>query len=338
MTDVTVLIPTYNSARYIVETLRSILDQAGVSVQVVCSDDGSTDGTPELIAGIGDARVVVVRNKGKFIAASLNTALEHATGEFVCRCDHDDVFPPGRLARQAAFLRARPEFGAVCGQLESMDEVGEVLAEMGCGDGAEDITAELRRGHIRTHNGTWLMRTSLLRALGGFRHLGTTGEDHDLQLRFAEAHRVAFEPEVDYRYRLHDRSVTHNQPSAERLFHEKLPRILQEQRRERGRVAGGAGAGPEEVQEWGVDDVAMGKVMEVPKDLPFVPLPRAADQVMGILIGAAWRAHRQGKRLEALKTGWRAVRRRPGSARAWKNMVALVVKGRSGRASANRGG
>ncbi|MBL9032912.1 MAG: glycosyltransferase family 2 protein [Phycisphaerae bacterium] len=321
MTDATVLIPTYNSTRFITETVRAALDQRGVNVQVVCSDDGSTDGTPDMLRAIGDPRIVVLRNKGRFIAASLNTALEHARGEFVCRCDHDDILPPGRLARQVAFLRAHPEFGAVCGQLESMDERGEVLAEMGCGDTPEDITAELRRGHIRTHNGTWLMRTDLLRRLGGVRHLGTTGEDHDLQLRFAEAHRVAFEPHVDYRYRLHDRSVTHNQPSAERLFHERLPRILQEQRRARARTGPGG-----EILEWGLDDLSLGKPMDVPADLPFVPLPKASEQVMGILIGAAWRAHRQGRRAEALRTGWRALRRNPASVTAWKNLLALAVK------------
>lgn len=305
MPDIAVIIPMYNGSAYIAETLGSILgphaeSSAGPDVEVIISDDGSNDGSPELVRTMGDPRVRVVANKGKGVAAGLNTALELVTAPLVCRSDHDDHYTPGRLAWQVAFMREHPECGAVCGQLQTMTHEGEILAEMGSGDVGEEITGELAGGKIRTHLNTWASRTEIVRSLrggGGFRSFGLSGEDNDFQLRMGEATRVWYEPRVFYRWRLHASSITHRQPSAERVWAERLAYVLQQQRRERG----------------GVDDLMTGTLPPVPPDLTPEPIPRVEEQIESILAGAAWRAHAQGDRREALRQILRAYRRRPGS-------------------------
>jgi glycosyltransferase involved in cell wall biosynthesis len=308
--DIAVIMPMHNGRLFIEETLRSILDQEGVRIEVIVSDDGSTDGSAAIIEAMDDPRVRVVRTRGKGVPAGLNTALTLVAAPIFCRCDHDDHYAPGRLARQVAFLREHPEFGAVCGQFETMTNRGEVLAEMGTGDHDLEITQELRTGHIlRTHMNTWAMRTSIARELGGFRDFGVTGEDNDMQLRFGEVSRVWFQAAPTYRWRLHDASITHTQPSRERVWAERLAWVFRDQRRERGR-----------------DDLMDGALPPIPDSLESQPTLMVRDQIHNTLTGAAWREWRRGNRGRAVRYAWRAIGWQPTKPYSWKTLALIALK------------
>ncbi len=115
MALVSVLIPTRNAERYIRATLESVLAQAGVDLEVVVIDDGSTDRSVEIAQGMGDERVRIVSGPQKGISAAFNAGVAAAKGEIVARCDADDLYPAGRMAWQVKFLSEHPEFRAVCG-------------------------------------------------------------------------------------------------------------------------------------------------------------------------------------------------------------------------------
>src|SRR5207253_1379007 len=106
-----------------------------------------------------------------------------AKGEFVARCDADDLYPTNRLAWQVEFLQHRPEFGAVSGTFSTMTQRGKVIAEQKTSETGADVTEELRGGQGRSHVCAYLFRTELLRKLGGCREFFVTAEDVDLQLR-----------------------------------------------------------------------------------------------------------------------------------------------------------
>ncbi len=315
MTDIAVIMPMHNGRAFITSTLRSILDQQGVRVEVIVSDDASTDGSPDMVRHMNDPRVRVVANLGKGVPAGLNTALAHVTAPLVCRCDHDDHYTPGRLARQVRFLREHPEFGAVCGAFETMTHDGAVLADMDTGDEGAEITRELRESdRLRTHLNTWAMRTEIVRGMGGFRDFGLSGEDNDLQLRMGEATRVWYDPGVVYRWRLHASSITHTQPTAERVWAERLAWVLREQRRARG----------------GRDDLMDGVRPPPPADLRPQPVQGVREQVRGILTGAAWRSHARGERARALRLAARALAWDPAHLASWKALALLTMR-RGGR-------
>ena len=98
--DVTVIIPVHNTELYLRECLDSVLRQSSVTLEVICVDDGSTDGSPLLLdsAAAQDDRVRVVHQPNSGPSVARNTALPHATGRYVCFLDSDDYWRRDGLA------------------------------------------------------------------------------------------------------------------------------------------------------------------------------------------------------------------------------------------------
>lgn len=308
MKGFTVVMPMRNAAAYVEAALRSVLDQTGVDLEVVVVDDGSTDDSRARVEALGDDRVRIVDGPRQGIAAAFNTGLEAARGEYFARCDADDLYPPGRLEAQAAWLDAHPEFGAVCGYFAVIDEKGRFLTELARRPRPMEITEELRAGDTRTHFCTWAARTDLVRSVGGCRPWFVTAEDIDLQLRLGGRARVGYEPRLCYSYRIHGASITHTQAEAKRRFYESMARHFVRQRRDAG-----------------ADDLERGRAPE-PPDEADGSTPFLAEQVQGFLNARAWSACLDGRRRDALVLGARACLVRPARPVSWVNLLKLGAR------------
>lgn len=106
---VSVLIPCYNAARYIGETLASVRAQTWPDLEVVVVDDGSTDGSVQAIEAASLPNLKLVRQPNRGQTAALNTALAHATGDFVQYLDADDLIDADKIALQMARLASAPD-------------------------------------------------------------------------------------------------------------------------------------------------------------------------------------------------------------------------------------
>jgi glycosyltransferase involved in cell wall biosynthesis len=111
---VSVLIPAYNAQQTIAEALRSARQQTYADLEIVVVDDGSTDGTAEAAAAVGDRRVRVVRQANAGKAAALNTGIAHARHELIVMMDGDTVFEPDTVRRLVQPF-GDPRVGAVAG-------------------------------------------------------------------------------------------------------------------------------------------------------------------------------------------------------------------------------
>jgi glycosyltransferase involved in cell wall biosynthesis len=307
---VSVIIPTRNAREYVADAVRSVLDQPGVDLDVIVIDDGSTDGSADIVRALNDSRVGIIPGPRAGISAAMNAGIEAARGTFLARCDADDLYPAGRLTKQLAWLVSNPDFAAVCGSFRTITAKGRPVSDLNCGATATEITDELRRGATRTHLCTFLFRTDALRATGGFRAWFVTAEDIDLQLRFGQANRVWYDPTPAYAYRLHGSSITHTQADVARQFYEAQARRFLQQRVERGE-----------------DDLQRGCPPSPPVNGAGGGAPISTGaHVQGMLVGESWRQHRAGQKGKSLVTGFRACLARPASFSAWRNLGALAIK------------
>lgn len=112
--DVSVVIPVYNGRAFISSAVESALAQAPAVAEVLVCDDGSTDGTRELVESIGGrVRLIRLPHSGD-PSLVRNAGVERASGELVAFLDADDVWLPGKIEAQVAALAARPGVGLVC--------------------------------------------------------------------------------------------------------------------------------------------------------------------------------------------------------------------------------
>lgn len=237
---VSVVMGVFNGAKYVETALTSVLRQEGVDFELVVVDDGSVDGTPDILrrAASRDTRVRVITQPNTGLTSALVAGCEAARGRLIARQDADDISLPGRLAAQAGRLDAEPELSLVSCWGYLVGPEGEVLLEERRATAAADATAELleaRRGPAG--HGSAMFRAADYRAAGGYRREFRYAQDWDLWFRLMQRGRFACVPERLYALRVWGGSITAaRRRQQERLF--ELARLCHD---ERGR--GGAEAG-----------------------------------------------------------------------------------------------
>jgi glycosyltransferase involved in cell wall biosynthesis len=305
--SVSILMPMRNAQAYIQETVASILRQSFSSFEIIIVNDGSSDNCQALVEDFADSRINIIQGKCNGISSALNLALSKATGEYICRCDADDLFPVDRLLTQVKWLKENENYIAVAGQFNIIDEKSLVVADINAKADDGDITDELLWGKVRTHLGTFLIKNEVIRKLKGFREFFITAEDIDMQLRLAESGNIGFVTEKFYSYRIHSASITHEQSSNKREFYEQMAYEFLKQR-----LTGG------------IDQLDSGNP-------PLVALngnkPRdSRKQIVGYLIGESWRLHANKQKNQALKISLRACMKKPFYWLVWKNILMILVK------------
>jgi glycosyltransferase involved in cell wall biosynthesis len=136
MTDtyptVTCIMAAFNYEGYVEAALDSVLEQQypADALDVVVVDDGSTDGTVEVIRSVAAraaGRVTLLQQENAGEARANDNALAHARGELLAKCDADDLWLPGKVAAQASIFASRPEVSLVYGDMRVIDGTGTVL-------------------------------------------------------------------------------------------------------------------------------------------------------------------------------------------------------------------
>src|SRR3989339_1795602 len=122
---ISVVMPVYNSAKYLSSSIESILNQTFSNFELIIIDDGSTDSTSQIIKKYIklDKRIITVKNKTNLgICNSLNTGLRLAKGKYIARMDGDDWSYPERLFKQIFFMESHPKTVICGGAIEVCDD------------------------------------------------------------------------------------------------------------------------------------------------------------------------------------------------------------------------
>ena len=219
--SVSVVIPCYNYGRYLRKCVDSVLEQHDVEVDVLVIDDCSTDNTAEVgVAVARDPRVSFRRhesNKGHI--ATYNEGLEWASGAYTVLLSADDLLAPGALARAVAVLDTNADVGMVYGRAVRFETEPPVLArgayQVQVWKGADWIAKRCRTATCTIASPEVTVRTSLYKALGGYRPDLPHTADLEMWLRIASHAGVAYVRGADQAfYRVHAASMSRTAFSA----------------------------------------------------------------------------------------------------------------------------
>jgi glycosyltransferase involved in cell wall biosynthesis len=202
---VSVVMPTYNGSRYVLEAIRSVLSQSHSPLELVIVDDGSTDSTCEVVTSLNDHRIQLVRQENSGVASARNTGLARARGPLVAFLDQDDSWASEKIIRQVP-LFSDPTIGIAGSLMSYVGSSGRKLGTSGeLADHQQDRIAAARLMPFAPSS--IVARTELLRSLGGFdAELARTVapiDDLDLVSRVAQTHRIVTVPETLGTYRVH---------------------------------------------------------------------------------------------------------------------------------------
>jgi glycosyltransferase involved in cell wall biosynthesis len=205
---VTVVITVYNREKYVAAAIESILAQTFSDFELLVIDDGSSDGSREVIQSFRDPHVHLVCNETNLgIPRTRNRGIQLAHGEYLAFLDSDDWAYPERLAKQVDFLDRHPDYAAVGAWIAWMNEEGRSLRRIKRKPASPDEIAARRLFRQGIENSTSMARTAVLRSYGHQEQFDISS-DFDLWSRIAATYKLATLPEVLVRRRMHKSSIT----------------------------------------------------------------------------------------------------------------------------------
>jgi glycosyltransferase involved in cell wall biosynthesis len=206
---VSVVMSVFNGESFLVEAVESILAQTFRDLEFVVIDDGSIDGTAEILARYAsqDERMRVYRHENRGRAESLNIGISLARGKYIARMDADDIALPDRLREQVEFMECHQEVGLLSGAVQVINAKGQMLIIVRPPLEDPEIRLVMERANTIYHP-TVLMRKELVVASGGYRKALLDADDYDLFLRIGERSKFASLFNLVLLYRIHANQVS----------------------------------------------------------------------------------------------------------------------------------
>lgn len=215
---VSVCIPTYNGATFVAEALTSVLAQSFTDFELVVVDDGSSDGTLEILHSFTDPRLHVHQNEHRLgIPGNWNRCVALAQGEFLTIFHQDDVMLPDNLAHKVQLLAHASDIGFVHSAIDLVrDGTAPTTPRTWVESAPEDfVVTGLRYFHKLLFDEncicapTVVTRRTALLALGGFNEALGYACDYEMWMKLCVEHRVGFVAQPLVRYRWHEGNASH---------------------------------------------------------------------------------------------------------------------------------
>ena len=186
MPQVSVIIPTYNHARFVAQAVESALAQTYADLEVIVVDDGSTDLTQAVLTRYG-TQINYIHQENQGLSVARNTGIAAARGDYLLFLDADDLIPADKLELQVPVFDARPDFGLVYSGFQYVDESGtQVLHEIRPGKQGHLLKDWLRRTFFFPP-GAAVVRRECLDRVGLFDESCPAAADTDMWIRIARA-------------------------------------------------------------------------------------------------------------------------------------------------------
>ena len=207
--QVSVVMAVYNERSHLEEAVQSILNQTFEDYEFIIINDGSTDGSREVLERFADqdSRIRLVHQENQGLALSLNRGISMASGRYVARMDGDDVSYPQRFERQVRFLRGHPEVGVLGTKVKYIDVNGQVNGEWPLPTDPDEIAWHLLFNNCLAHSSV-MARRAILEELNGYAEWMPVAQDYELWTRVVNHWRITNLPVTLLKLRRHEGSVT----------------------------------------------------------------------------------------------------------------------------------
>ena len=219
---VSVLMSVHNDLQYLRESVDSILNQTLGDFEFILVNDGSTDGSGDLLKDLSDPRVKLLANPSNIgLTASLNLGLDLARGKYLARMDADDLSEPPRLQRQVEFLEAHPQIGIVGCSRHLINEEGKTIAIAPAMEDDLAIRWKCLMGNPFAHPTVMIRRQVLLDYALRYDPSFRTAQDYELWTRLLPCTVAANLPEALLRYRLRN-GISRGSKSQQLANHDRI--------------------------------------------------------------------------------------------------------------------
>ncbi len=205
---VSIIIPAYNQAQYVAQTVDSALAQTYPNVEVIVVNDGSTDDTAAILAGYrGRIKCISQANRG--LAGARNAGFSVARGEYLLFLDSDDIIPPTKIARHLEWFDQQPDVGVVYSGWQYIDSNGNPLPGETRLRQEGQMLSRLLLSKFYCIPGAAVIKRQILEQAGLFDESLRAEEDTDLWIRAAQAGcKFGYIDELLLHYRLHPASLS----------------------------------------------------------------------------------------------------------------------------------
>ena len=214
MPKVSVVIPTYNRAHFLPETIQSVLVQTFQDFEIIVVDDGSIDNTKEVVDNFQDLRIKYIYQENQGGSAARNTGAKTSSGEYIVPLDSDDVLLNNAIEKGVQTLDRHPEAAFSYGHAHLMDESGRVFSMLKqkqklsyVGESVDKIKEFLILGDY-VPGCTIMIRRKCLFDVGLFDPTFPGSQDYELVVRLTRKYPIAYMAEPLAKYRIHPGRLT----------------------------------------------------------------------------------------------------------------------------------
>ncbi len=212
--EISVLMPVWNGEKYVRAAIDSVLSQTLSDIELILVDDGSSDGTADILSSYRDPRLRVHRQDHGGIVQALNFGAAQARAEWIARQDADDVSEPDRLRRQWKGLQGHPDAVLCFTDRELLNQSEEVTRAAHFPRSRSFLALRLCYQCPITHS-TVLFSKAAFHAAGGYHEAERHAEDYALWSRMLEAGEFVALPEKLVKLRVHEGSVSRQNLEAQ---------------------------------------------------------------------------------------------------------------------------
>jgi len=183
--QVSVVMPAYNVAPFILESVRSVLGQSFQDLELIVVDDGSRDGTADRLLAVKDPRLQIIQQVNRGSSSARNSGIKLASCEYVGFIDADDLWAPNKLETHITFLEQHPEVDLTFSRSELIDENGNPTGRTSALVSGEISFQDLLTENVVNNGSAVVMRRKALDLAGHFDTELEACVDWDLWLRVA---------------------------------------------------------------------------------------------------------------------------------------------------------